>query len=66
MRRLVTSIADFEPNLQVLWREAQFQNALLNLENLDVLHSHEQAIAYEYLLSTLADYPSVAKLTREE
>lgn len=60
--RLVTTKFDFEPNLQLLWREAQFQNALLYLENLDVLHSHEHAIAYEYLLSTLADYKGSAIL----
>lgn len=50
---LVTTKADFEANLQLLWREAQFQNALLYLENLDVLHSHEHAIAHQYLLCQL-------------
>ncbi|MCT7967816.1 ATP-binding protein [Laspinema sp. D1] len=45
-----------------MWREAQFQNALLYLENIDVLHSHEHAIAYQYLLSTLADYQGSAIL----
>ncbi|MEG4343064.1 AAA family ATPase [Microcoleus sp. A003_D6] len=59
---LVTNKTDFEPNLQLLWREAEFQNALLYLENLDVLHSHEHAIAYQYLLSTLADYKGSAIL----
>lgn len=60
--RLVTTKADFEPNLQLLWRESQFQNTLLYLDNLDVLHSHEHAIAFEYLLSTLADYQGSAIL----
>lgn len=62
LRRLGTSIVDFEPNLQLLWREAQFHNALLYLDNLEVLHSPEQAIAFQYLLSTLADYKGSAIL----
>lgn len=67
MRLLVADIAtaiaaktELESILPLLFREAQFQDAVLYLEGLDPLRSQEQASNYQRLLQAIAQFPSIA------
>ncbi len=54
---------DFEPVLQLLFREARLKKALLYLEGIDTIKSNQQGIAYQHLLARLAQEPGVLILS---
>ena len=45
---------DFESFLKLLWREAQFQKAILYVEELDVLRNREHTTLYQQLMATIS------------
>ncbi len=53
---------DFAQLLQLLWREAWFQNAILYLDGLDALGSQANAIPYRQLLAALSQGTSITIL----
>lgn len=55
--------SDFEQDLNYLFREAQFQSAILYLEDLDSLRSADRTIAYQHLLSKLATSTGIVILS---
>ena len=62
LARIIAEKADFEPTLKLLCREAWFQGALLYLDNLDVLQTNEQTIAYQSLLAAIAQQKGITIL----
>ncbi len=45
---------NFKPTLNLIFREAWFQNALLYFEGLDILSGDDMAIDYQYLMEAIA------------
>jgi AAA+ superfamily predicted ATPase len=60
--RIVDNKAEFEPTIKLLFREAWFKNALLYIEDLDVLQTKENAILYDSFIQHLKAYPIVTIL----
>ena len=60
--RIVENKGEFEPNVKLLFREAWFKNALLYIEDLDVLQTKENALLYHTLIQQLTAYPLVTIL----
>lgn len=57
------SSAQFESTLKLLFREAQFQNALLYIEGIDILQRPESATRYACFLNTLTSAPGITILS---
>ncbi|MEH1969377.1 ATP-binding protein [Nostoc sp.] len=53
---------DIEPTLQLLMREASFQNALLYIDNLDAWKDKERGILYQSLLEAIAQHTGMTIL----
>ncbi|MEG4854344.1 ATP-binding protein [Microcoleus sp. B5-D4] len=52
--RIITAKVDFEPTLNLILRQAWFDNALLYLDRVEVLQEEEHAILYQDLLNAIA------------
>ncbi|MBD2233310.1 ATP-binding protein [Phormidium tenue] len=63
LARLVSSQDSLEPKLRLLVRAALLHRAVLFLEELDTLKTPERALAYQTLLTELADFPYLAILS---
>src|SRR5205085_5099038 len=61
-----TSIHDFDRTLRLVLRDARFHQALLYLENFDVLLDVERAIYYRQLLKVLNEDSSMTILVGEK
>ncbi|MEB3180878.1 MAG: ATP-binding protein [Nostocaceae cyanobacterium] len=62
LARMIDAKTDFEPTLKLLCREAWFQGALLYLDNLEVLQTNEQSIAYQSLLAAITQQKGITIL----
>jgi hypothetical protein len=58
----IVDTRDIEPTLQLLMREASFQNALLHIDNLDAWKEKERGIYYQYVLEAIAEHPGITIL----
>ncbi|MBD2420201.1 ATP-binding protein [Anabaena cylindrica FACHB-243] len=59
LARIAEAKAEFTTNIKLLFREALFKNALLYIEDLDVLQTKENAILYDSFIQQLKAYPIV-------
>ncbi len=62
----IVDTRDIEPTLQLLMREASFENALLYIDNLDAWKDKERVILYQSLLEAIAEHPGMTILAGVE
>ena len=62
LARMVEAKIDFEPTLKLVFREAWFQEALLYLDELDVVQSDEQAMSYQCLIRAISQNQGITIL----
>jgi SpoVK/Ycf46/Vps4 family AAA+-type ATPase len=60
MARASASEMDFEHLLKLVFREAEFRQAVLYLDDLESLRADGQALHYRLLLSSMAEYAGIA------
>lgn len=60
--RILAAKAEFQFTIKLLFREAWFKNALLYIEDLDVLQTQENTILYQEFLKELTEYSRVTIL----